>query len=151
VSAPRIVWTGLEELRAALRALPRELQDRAVGSVRQAGYRAGGRIGQAYPASHARKRGGGGVRLRQGVRVTEEASSVGGAMAVVRSTAKHAHLWEFGTGDRANRYGPTGRMVPSKYGAPVFVAVVEEERARMHAEFVTLLRHTGVALEVVIS
>jgi hypothetical protein len=69
----------------------------------------------------------------------------------VRSAAKHAHLWEFGTGDRGNRYGPTGRMVPSKYGAPVFVPTVEDERARMHGELIKLLRHAGVHLEIVVT
>ena len=143
----RLEWAGLEELRVALRRLPRELADRAGGSVRQAAYRAAARISAAYPVSGRTKKGGGGVRLASGVKVIEELSTYG-VSATVRSTAKHAHLWEWGTGDRANRYGNRGAMIPANYGAPVFVPIVEEERARMVAEFVDILRTAGVELEV---
>jgi hypothetical protein len=137
--------------------LPAELADLAAGSVRQHAYRAAARIRQDYPVSGRTKSRGGnrkrieGVRLAQGVRLTEEFGPYG-ASAIVRSTAKHAHLWEWGTGPRQHANGRhVGRMSPSTYGAPVFVPVVVDERERMLRAFIDQLRHAGIELEVTVS
>lgn len=147
MSDMRFRWDGLDELRWHLTNLPQELSDQAQGIVRTAAHRAALRIANRYPVSgRAKKRSG--KRLRAGVSVKEEMSHYG-ARAVVRSAAPHAHLWEWGTEQRQNARGVNrGAMVPSKYGAPVFVPVVEEERARMFAAFIEMLRHAGIQLEV---
>jgi hypothetical protein len=143
-----VQWTGLEELKAAMRALPRELADRAGGTVRQRAYAASARMQAAYPVSGRRKKTGG-LRLRAGVDTTEELSTFG-IVATVRSRAKHSHLWEFGTGLRVTNKGHrTGQMTPNRYGAPVAVPTMMQERARMHDEIVSIMRTAGVQLEVV--
>jgi hypothetical protein len=143
-----VQWTGLDELKAAMRELPRELADRAGGTVRQRAYAASARTQAAYPVSGRRKKTGG-LRLRAGVDVVEEHSTFG-MVATVRSRAKHAHLWEFGTGNRVTNTGHrTGTMTPTRYGAPVAVPTNMQERARMYEEIVAIMRTAGVQLEVV--
>jgi len=147
----RLTWDGLYELRFALRQLPVELHAGAADLVAAAARRAGARIAAAYPVSGLKKRRLGGVRLSAGVTVTESTSSYG-AYAVVRSRAKHANLWEDGTKVRQTTRGANrGAMLPRTYGAPVFVPVVTEERNRMHAQLIELLRHAGVELLVEIA
>jgi putative aminopeptidase FrvX len=150
VSDMRFRWDGMDELRWHLQHLPEELTGQAQSIARAAANRASTRIVAAYPVSGAKKKRGG-KRLRAGVTVKEEMSHYG-ARVVVRSGAPHAHLWEWGTGPRQNAKGANrGAMIPEEYGAEVFVPVVKEERERMNGDFVEMLKHAGIQLEVVIT
>ena len=149
----RFRWDGLDELRWHLQHLPEELTGFAQDTVRQAANRAAQRITHRYPVSGVRKRtrervSSTGRRLAASVTVKEDLSHYG-ARAIVQSRAPHAHLWEWGTGQRRTAKGwNRGAMRPSTYGAPVFVPIVEEERAWMYARMIEQLRHAGVELEV---
>jgi len=149
MSDMRFVWEGLQELKDALRRLPDELGYSAAGLVRQAGYGAAADLRSSYPVSGKPKKTGG-RRLAQGVTIRDDYGRFG-AVVTVQSMARHAHLWEWGTQDRRTATRPTGAMVPSQYGAPLFVPVVNRYRARLYEQQVQLLRHAGVELQVLVA
>jgi hypothetical protein len=84
----RIEWQGLQELRAALRALPADLRDAGNAIVRGAAERTDVATVTNYPEVTG--------NLRRGVGRTEDASTFG-LVVTVYSRAPHAHLYEYGT------------------------------------------------------
>jgi Bacteriophage HK97-gp10, putative tail-component len=84
----RIVWQGLQELRAGLRRLPKDLRDDGNAIVRAAGERTEVATYTNYPEVTG--------NLRKGVGRTE-APSAFGILVTVYSRAPHAHLYERGT------------------------------------------------------
>jgi len=109
MSANRLVFEGLDELRQQLRALPADLVSRASAIIDRRAQNAAAAIRAAYPEGET-------GNLRSGVSVPFSASSAFGAGALVSSRSQHAHLWEFGTAVRrtargANRARCSGRPV----------------------------------------
>jgi hypothetical protein len=127
---------GADELRRALRALPAELAGEARGIVDRAAEAARAAVVAGYPARTG--------NLRNNVRLTT-AGSGAGVSATLRSSAKHAHLYEFGTAIRHTR---RGWLRGAMHGAPltpkpVFVPAVMRHRAAMTADLIALVERAG--------
>lgn len=130
-------WNGLEELRAALRNLPKDLAGEASSIVQRAAADAAQEIRAGY---QAHRRTG---NLAEHVKV--EALSVGpfGAGMAVKSTAKHAQIFERGTELRHTSLGANrGAMPPGR----VFVPAVIRRRRTMYERLKALLISHGLTV-----
>jgi len=133
-----VTWTGLEELQAALRALPAALAGDGADIIENRAEVAKASIIQGYPLEEG--------DLRNKVEV-EHTRSEFGARSVVRSTSTHAEEFEYGTEARhyTTKRGVrhlTGKMPPGH----VFVPAVVRERHRMYDELKDLLVSHGLTV-----
>lgn len=133
----RVKWEGLTELRAELRRLPAALAEEARLIVHSAAEAAGDRIRHDYP----RKAG----NLADHVTVEQVGSGPFGAGYIVKSTAKHAFIFEHGT--QARHYLTvngvkhlTGKMPP----AHVFVRNATRSRREMYELLKEMLIEHGL-------
>jgi hypothetical protein len=135
VANNRLELVGLEELRAALRALPAELTAEAGGIVGNAGEQAKAEIVQRYP----RRTG----NLRDHVTTRTVNAGQYRAAVQVRSSARHAHIYEVGTQARHNKLGANrGSMPPGN----VFVPAVVRQRRQMMERLRDLLVRNGLVV-----
>jgi hypothetical protein len=129
----RIVWNGLAELREALRNLPAELTAEASHVVEGAANAAAADIKAAYPVRTG--------NLRDHVFVSHRDKGRFSAGAVVKNTAKHAHLFEVGTQARHNSLGANrGSMPPGN----VFIPAMIKRRRVMYEQLKALLERHGL-------
>jgi hypothetical protein len=133
VSQNRIVWSGLEELKAELRQLPAELAGEASGIVIAAADR-------AKAAMHYPRRTG---NLADHVVVGKAAAGRYGAGAVVKNTAKHAGIFESGTQARHTALGANRGSMPPGH---IFVPAVMRSRRQMYDELKALLVAHGLTV-----
>jgi hypothetical protein len=133
MSNNRLVWDGLAELRAQLRSLPRELAGEASDIVTGAADGAKSDIVAAYP-----ERTG---NLRDHVIVSKAPAGIYGAGAVVKSTAKHAWMFENGTQARHTALGANRGSMPPGH---VFIPAVIRRRRAMYADLKALLVRHGL-------
>lgn len=135
----RFVFDGLDDLKAALRNLPDELAGEAGRIVETHANSAAVTIRAAYGAH--RRTG----NLQEHVSIDRVARGRYGAAARVKSTARHAHLFE--TGTKARHY-ITRRGVRHVTGAAepqhVFVPEMIRVRRRMYEELKALLVRNGI-------
>jgi hypothetical protein len=138
--------TGLAELRTALLQLPDKIEQQANDEVKRTMNEAAAALIASYPVGTAGRRykgtdvdpGG----LRRGVKKRFRINRRGFATGTVRSTAQHAHLWEFGTVNRATQKGwNRGRMI-TQYNRGL-VGIAQRERHEMEAALVALVRNHG--------
>jgi hypothetical protein len=139
VSSNRLVFSGLEELKAQLRALPEDLADEASVIVQEHAQTAAAAVRAVY-ASH---RDGG--DLTEGVVVEINTWGRFGTSVVVRSKAKHAWLFDHGSQARhyITRHGVqhlTGRM-PAR---PTFIPTMMRFRRAMYVALADMLRAHGL-------
>ncbi len=134
MSDNRFKFEGLEALKVALRTLPERLTQQAAGIVTNRAYSSAGKIVAGYPLG---KTG----NLRKGVKVEPVQVSGGGVIARVRSVAKHAHLFEYGTQARHTDEGWNRGVMPAQH---VFVPVVVRERRQMIDELVAMVVREGI-------
>lgn len=128
----RFEFKGLDELKAALQALPTELTGEASKIIEAAGNRAVLDLKRGYPVVTG--------KLRDRVDVTFTQSGVS-SKAVVRSAAPHAHLFEYGTEARHTGLGLNrGRMPPSH----LFARTMSKVRREMYDAFIALLERHGL-------
>jgi hypothetical protein len=127
-------WTGLEDLKAQLRALPTELAGEGANLVEGRGNRATQRIKAGYPA---RTRD-----LRDKTTVTHTRSAFG-ARAVVTNTSRHALPFEIGTQARHTKLGANRGSMPPGH---VFVPVMQQERRAMYDDLRDLLERHGLVV-----
>lgn len=136
MSNNRFVFGGIAELRAALRALPRELKGEGGHIVEARANSAAATIRADYAVHDG--------DLRDGVSVRESEGGPFGAGAVVVSAAKHAHLYEFGTQVRTvHKTGQNAGAMPPK---PTFVPAMVRERRRMYGELADMLERHGLTV-----
>ena len=135
----RIQWDGMNEFQQALRQLPKALTGEAADIVQQHAEASARTIQANYPDGPS-------GNLKRGVRTQVDRSPFG-VRGVVRSGAKHAHLFEFGTQQRRNSHGANrGRMPKAPVGQaaiPVFI----RERRKMTLELIELVRRAGFEVE----
>jgi hypothetical protein len=86
-----VMWTGLEEFKAQLRQLPEELTEEATEIVTEAAEGAEEAIKTAYGTHYHTG------NLVRHVRLERQAASKYGVHYALRSTARHAYLFEVGT------------------------------------------------------
>jgi hypothetical protein len=135
----RIVWTGLEELKADLRSLPADLTGEAGNHVEAAANSAATAVRSAYGKHRVTG------NLQDHVVVQERSRGQFGVAYVVKSTARHAWLFEHGTEARhyITRNGVkhlTGRMPP----ANIFVPTVMRHRRSMYDRLKDVLVRAGL-------
>jgi hypothetical protein len=128
-----LTFTGLQELKEALRALPGNLTAGATGIVAAAADGAAADIRGQYPEDTG--------NLRRGVKVLAPETNAYGVSRVVRSGARHARLFETGTQTRQTALGYNRGFMP---GANIFVPVLQQYRARMYDELAALMTDAGL-------
>lgn len=129
----RLVLDGMDDFRAALRLLPPHLRDDGADIVETAANWAEREIGAVY-REHA-ETGNLAEHLKLEVRQNDFGTS-----ATLRSTAKHAHLFEDGSAVRKNKRGANRGFMP---GFNVFVPEVIRRRTWMNDQLVRLLERAG--------
>lgn len=135
MSNNRLVFNGLAELKAALRALPEELTGEASNIVDGTVNGAAVEIRSGY-AKHSRS-----GRLQGGVIVTRVDRGKFTAGAIVKNTAKHAAIFENGTQARHTDLGANRGSMPPGH---VFVPVVIRRRRSMYQSLKDLLVRKGL-------
>lgn len=129
-----IQWTGLTELREELRRLPSDLANEA-GVIIQAQAEAAGRdVQSVYPEVTG--------NLRRRVRVTLDISAHG-AIATLLSSARHSHLYEFGTGQRATARGFNRGRMPAADVSRRMIPIVIRRRRIMTDALIGLVQRKG--------
>ncbi len=139
MSRSRIVFTGIEEFRAALRQLPEELASEGSHIVQENANAAEAEIKAGY-SQHVFS----GNLMDHLYQVTRGSGAFGTAI-VIRNTAKHA--WLFENGSDARHYvtvkgtrHETGKMPPFH----VFIPAMIRCRRRMYEELAGLMRDHGL-------
>lgn len=140
MSANRFMFTGLDELRDALRNLPAELAGEAAGDVTGAAQAAEAEVRQVYE-QHAAS-----GNLAAHLYLSTSTSAFG-AGALIKSTAKHA--WIFENGSQARHWASgksTGQMWGRTAQPPthVFVRAMTKYRKRMYEQLRALLERQGL-------
>jgi len=137
-----LIWNGLEELKEDLRNLPEELAGDARGIVTRAVQDAAQDVRAIYQ-SH-RHTG----NLAEGVRVEPVTSNEAGTSLKLKSTARHA--WLFDNGSQARHYTTksgkqhdTGKMWGRTPPTHVFVHTVIRHRRRMYERLKEMLARHG--------
>jgi hypothetical protein len=126
-----VKFDGLDELRAALKQLPAQLVSEATPIVHAHASAAAAQITAAYPYRTGALQGGVSVTLRN------DAVS---ASARVVSRAKHANIFEKGTGPRRWRNGKnTGRMPAGN----VFIPRAIDNRRAMNDDLIAFVERLG--------
>ena len=105
-----VQWSGLEELKRELMQNSNEMASAAHELANTYAERAKEAIQAEYPDEST-----GTGNLKRGVRVKRSAGAGWSIYATVKSTAPHAHLYEYGTAERFTKNGAArGRMFVSK-------------------------------------
>lgn len=130
----RLVIEGLDELRQALRSLPARLREEAGRIVVK---RAESAKQQAVATYEAHARTG---NLARGVTITHDYSQYG-QVAIVRSRAKHAWMFENGTQARHTGLGANRGAMPP---AHAFIPAMVRERRAMNDELIEIVRREGL-------
>jgi hypothetical protein len=130
-----VSFTGLAELKAALQQLPETLGTEGGQIVRGAGEAALDQVRTAYGTHYHTG------TLVQGLRLDTETSGPFGVLMRLRSTARHALLFEIGTQLRYTRKGAArGRMPP----ANILVPLARRNRREMYRKLIALLERQGL-------
>lgn len=139
MSNNRLVLTGFEELKQQLRNLPTHLAEEAAGIVVAHAQTAAGNIRAAYPEGPT-------GNLKRGVKVDQVevgGRTNAGARARVRSTARHAFIYENGTQARHTDEGwNRGAMPPGN----VFIPAVVRERRAMVNDLIAMVQREGLTV-----
>lgn len=137
MSVARVELVGLEEFRAALRNLPRQLANEAGAIIVAHAEDAQRRVQRGYPEGPT-------GNLRAGVTLKVEHSSQYGAFAQVRSRAKHASIFEQGTKVRRTRAGANRGAMPRPPASARMIPTVVAQRARMTQALKAMLERNGL-------
>jgi hypothetical protein len=129
-----LTLTGVDDLRRALRALPRHLASDAAGLL----IAAGGEAVAAMKAAYPRRTG----NLRD--KVWFEVIGHGLATRVeVKNTAPHAHLFEYGTQARHTNLGATRGAMPAGH---VFWPIFDRWDRNATQAVIDLVRASGITV-----
>ncbi len=128
---------GLDDLRAALRDLPDRLAGEAGHLVEANGNAAAVEIRTAYLAH---RRSG---NLADHVTAERQSTGRGAALVVIRSAARHAAIFEYGTQARHTDLGANRGSMPA---AHAFVPVVQRRRRALMQSLIGLLEREGLAV-----
>lgn len=128
-------WDGLEEYLAEIRQLPDDLTAEASSIVQRAAADHAQDVRGNY---QAHRRTG---NLANGVRVEARVMGPYGVGMVVKSTAKHAHIFEIGTQARHTDIGANRGSMPPGHA---FVPPAIRRRRQMYDELIALVRGRGL-------
>lgn len=133
--ANRLVYTGLEELKLALRSLPEHLTGEAVRIVEGAANGAEADMVAGY--EQHRDTG----NLRNGLKKEVIATGPYGAGIRLKNTSPHAYIFENGTQVRHTKAGVNRGAMPAFH---VFIPAMVRARKRMYSQFRDLLKSAGL-------
>jgi hypothetical protein len=139
-----VVWSGLSEFERQLRELPGQVRAEAQPIVTAAARATAGQVKAAYErvrTSGSDGRKAAGKHLADAVETVVDDGGTSYARAYVRSKAKHAHLYEFGSARRQWKSGKSTGMMPAQ---PTLVPAAERERAEMIVELKDMMRRNGL-------
>jgi len=125
-------WTGVEEFRDWLRSLPVEAPREAEKIVQGEANAAAFQIRSRYPARTG--------NLRNKVTVQRRVSRQGIVSYVVKNTARHAAIFEYGTQARHTHIGANRGSMPPGH---VFLPIVLQRRRTMFLLLKDLLVRFG--------
>lgn len=127
---------GLDALRAQIRRLPEQLRAEAQQIVLETAELVAERVRAVY-----RRRAHTGT-LARSVRLDRRSRMVAGGEvgAIVRVTAPHAHLVEYGSAARRTRAGKSTGQMPA---SPTLIPIADRARAVMIGRLVRLLVREG--------
>lgn len=141
----QVAMEGLDELRNALKALPAELQSAARDRVIAAADDAAAKLRASYPVgTSGRKYQGRRIDpggLRRGVKVVVEENKAS-TIATVKSTAPHAHLWEFGTEVRATQKLINRGAAPAHHDQGL-IGIAIRRRRQLQSELKAIVEQSG--------
>lgn len=137
MSGNRLVFDGLDAFKAQLRRLPNELRQEAADTIARAVEGAATDLRAAYPTESHTAHGTG--KLSTGVSAKVEITPYG-VTGVLKSAARHAHLYEFGTQMRRTASGANRGAAPAH---PTFIPIVVRRRRVMYDQLAGLLRRAG--------
>jgi Bacteriophage HK97-gp10, putative tail-component len=132
MSANRLIFEGLDELRAALRNLPTHLAAEASRPVQGAANAAAASIKAGYPVRTG--------KLRDHL-IVETIDAPFQAGALVKNTARHAAIFEYGTQARHTAIGANRGSMPPGH---VFIPAIVRARRRMYEDLKGLLERNGL-------
>lgn len=139
MSNNRLVITGLAEFYEALRNLPSEMTADAAPIVSSRADQAGAQIRAAYPEVTG--------NLKGHVTVTHGAFGRFGVASIVKSTAKHAYMYENGTQARQTDLGANRGAMPP---AHVFVPIIIRNRREMLQQLIAIVEKQGLVVTGVV-
>lgn len=134
--ATRVRLEGLTELRNALRRLPTDLAEEAATIVEAHANLARTEIQAGYPTGPT-------GNLKRRVTVTHNAGRRVSAVAVVKSAAPHAWIFEHGTRRRVTERGRNRGRMPEATDAQQMIPKVIRIRRRMVTALIALVRRAG--------
>lgn len=137
----QIIWTGVEEWRVALQNLPADLADEAGGIVVNVATLLKTEVEAAYERHHHTG------NLASHVRIDRVEAGRYGAAARVRSTARHAFIFEHGTQPRRTSKGASRGISPAGGGKPtgqIFIPAAIRRRREMVNKLKDLLVRHGL-------
>lgn len=135
MSANRLEFDGLDDLRSALRQLPADMASQGASIVETTAARVGADVVRNYPSRTG--------TLQRRVRVDHGVSARSGVSAIVRSAAPHASLYEFGTEARRTGAGANRGRMPVGPESSRLIPQAIRARRRMTDELTALVRAAG--------
>jgi len=133
-----VTWTGLQEFKNALHNLPAELTGEASNIVIEAAKSAERDTRAAYPRVTG--------NLQRGVSTTVEAIGRGGVSARVKSNARHAHLFEKGTGVRRTHAGANRGKMPKAPESQQMIPIAIRARRQMYVKLIDMVQRHGLVV-----
>jgi hypothetical protein len=130
-----VTWSGLDELRADLRNLPAHLATEASAIVWFSASQAKADVVAGYTAH--RRTG----NLADHVSVTTREGSPYGTAVVVKSSARHAWMFENGTQARHNSLGANRGSMPPGH---VFIPAMIRHRRQMYVALQSMMERAGL-------
>jgi hypothetical protein len=135
-NSTRLQMNGLAEFRAQLRNLPEDLAQEAGAIVMALAESAQQAVQQAYPEGPT-------GNLRRGVTVNRADASRFGVRAIVRSRARHSHMFEFGTKTRQTRKGANRGMMPQAPESQRMIPIMQRRRRVMVQALIGVVKKAG--------
>ena len=132
MSQNRLRFDGLDKLITDLRNLPETLRTEAGHLIEATANGAAVKVRSAY-GKHRRS-----GNLQDHV-VVDHKTTAFGVRSVVRSTARHAHLFEFGT--KARHKGLKPSIAPAH---PTFIPIMEADRREMYERLKEFVARQGL-------
>lgn len=133
-------WDGLDDFKRALRNLPEDLAREASGVVTETANAAKRAIQDGYPVGPT-----GNLKNRVTVS-TAQANSVS-AVAIVRSAAPHASIFERGTKTRHTGAGANRGRMPRPDVSERMIPKVQSFRARMVERLIEIVKREGLEVD----
>jgi len=134
-----VKWSGLEEFKRELLNLPAHLADEAGAIVMESAQQAAKDVQSAYPKGPT-------GNLKRGVTARLENRGRAGASALVKSGARHSHIFEKGTGPRKNSRGANRGRMPEAQPSQQMIPIVIRARRQMVAKLIQMMQANGLTV-----